>query len=93
MQQVEVTLVLPKILGQAIGTGRIKVKAKTLSEALDLACEKEPALSFHIFESPGKFRGHVLCFHNGENTRDMKSLNVPLSNGDEITIFQAISGG
>jgi molybdopterin converting factor small subunit len=88
-----VTLTLPGVLRDAVGKGRLKIRARTLREALDQACLQEPALRFHLFNDDGQFREHVLCFVNGNNTRDMKSLNVPLSEGDEISILQAVSGG
>jgi len=89
----KVTIKLPGILKEAIGTGKIKVDAQTLQRALDEACRIEPALKFHLFDDNGMFREHILCFHNSSNTRNLTSLNVSLADGDEITIVQAISGG
>jgi molybdopterin converting factor small subunit len=89
----EVTLLLPKMLEDAVGRSRIPLRATTLRKALEEACRREPALEFHLFERPGRFREHVLCFLNETSHRDMKSLDAPLRDGDEITIMQAISGG
>jgi molybdopterin converting factor small subunit len=35
----------------------------------------------------------VLCFHNRTNTRWLQSLDVPVAEGDTLTILQAVSGG
>lgn len=90
---VSVTIVLPQLLHESIGQTRIQVRARTLKEAFEQAYKKFPALKAHLRDESGRFRSHVLCFHNETNTRDMKSGDVPLSEGDEITIVQAISGG
>lgn len=84
------TLVFPAMLKEAIGTGRIRVKGDTLGEALEDAYRQIPVLRHHLCEESGRFRSHVLCFLRGSTTRD---LGVPLREGDEITIVQAISGG
>ena len=89
----EVTLVLPRILGDVLGAGRMRVRAATLRQALEEACRREPALGFHLFEAPGRLREHVLCFVNGTSHREMRSLEAPIKDGDEISILQAISGG
>ena len=88
-----VTILLPVMLGDSLGTTRISVDARTLPEALEKAYQEKPALRFHLCEESGEFRVHVLCFVHGENTRDMKSMEVALKEGDEISIVQAISGG
>ena len=89
----KVTLELPGVLHDIVGEGTLKLNAKTLAEALEEAYRRMPALRFHLCDDDGTFRRHVLCFHNEENTRDLKSLDVPLRDGDRISILQAISGG
>ncbi len=88
-----VTLVLPSVLRDAVGTIEIKLRAATLAEAMEEAYRQLPVLRHHLCDERGRFRGHVLCFVNDLNTRGMKSLDVPLSNGDRISILQAVSGG
>lgn len=83
------TLVLPRVLQDSIGTVRIKVEGRTLADAFEDAYRRVPALRHHLCEEGGRFRPHVLCFHQGER-RPMTTL---LEDGDEISIFQAISGG
>ena len=54
------------------------------------AAEAAPATVDALTES---LRQHVLCFHNETNTRWLDSMAVPLTDGDTITILQAVSGG
>lgn len=90
---VEVTLVLPRVLSDVLGVGRMRLRASTLAEALEEAYRRHPALRFHLCEDSGAFREHVLCFHNETSTRELGTLAVRLRDGDEITILQALSGG
>ncbi|MCW8131600.1 MAG: MoaD/ThiS family protein [Planctomycetota bacterium] len=80
------------MLKDAVGTTRLSVTGRTLKEALADAYAQIPALEHHLCES-GKLRPHILCFLNDDNTRDEGTLDLPLKDGDTITIFQAISGG
>ena len=88
-----VTLRLPSVLKVAVGADQVRVTGGTVREALDAACASLPNLRQHILLASGELRPHVLCFHNQTNTRWVNSMAVPLSDGDTITIFQAVSGG
>ncbi len=92
-RRVEASILLPGMLQVVAGSARVRVEAATLAEALEELYGKVPALRFHLCEDSGGFRVHVLCFHNDRNTRELKSLDVPLAAGDEISFVQAISGG
>lgn len=89
----EATIELPLVLRESLGRRRLPVTADTLEGAIEAACVRWPALRMHLFEDAGRFRPHVLCFHNGRDTRELASLAVPLANGDRIAFLQAISGG
>ena len=89
-----VTIELPSLLGIAVdGDRSITVDADSLIAALKMLVERYPALQVHLFDESGGFREHVLCFHNQTNTRWLESIDVPLAEGDTITILQAVSGG
>ena len=92
-KRVTVTMRLPPLLRQVAGKHILELNASTLVSALEEAYDKIPALRHHMCQESGEFRKHVLCFYNGNNTKDMPSLDIPLSDGDEIEIAQAISGG
>ena len=90
----EVTIELPSVLAPVVnGERSFTVNAETLPGALAALFEIQPGLKVHLFDETESFREHVLCFHNQTNTRWMDSMDVPLQDGDTITILQAVSGG
>jgi len=90
----EVTIELPSVLASVVnGERSFTVNAETLPGALAALFQLQPGLKVHLFDETGTFREHVLCFVNQTNTRWMDSLDVPLRDGDTITILQAVSGG
>ena len=90
----KVTVHLPSLLGPAVnGAESVGVEGNTVAEALAALVARHPALKVHLFDESGSFRQHVLCFHNDTNTRWLESLDVPVAEGDTITILQAVSGG
>ncbi|MHC4827051.1 MAG: MoaD/ThiS family protein [Planctomycetota bacterium] len=85
---------LPSLLGPVVnGVHSVGVEGNTVSEVLAALVDRHPALAVHLFDETGGFRQHVLCFHNETNTRWLESLEVPVADGDTITILQAVSGG
>jgi molybdopterin converting factor small subunit len=90
----KVTIELPSVLDPVVNGDRtLTVDAETLPAALAALTDRYPALKVHLYDETGGFRQHVLCFHNQTNIRWMDSINVPLHDGDTITILQAVSGG
>ena len=85
-----VTVVLPRMVAEAHGQGRIEVEGASLREALENLFRDAPVLRYHLCEDSGEFRPHVLCFLNDERIVD---LEAPLRDGDRIAFIQAISGG
>ena len=83
------TLNLPRVLEESIGTTRIDVRGATVKEALEDAFDRYPALRHHLIDEKGRLRAHILCFVGP----DLKAMSTPLKEGDQIRIFQAISGG
>ena len=91
---VEIEVVLPALLQEyAGGQTRLRLKAMTLQECFDALFERSPLLRNHLFTESGEQRPHVLFFYNEENTRWLGSLDIPLREGDTLTILQAVSGG
>jgi molybdopterin converting factor small subunit len=91
--RVAVNVLLPSMMHIVAGATKVRVEGATLREALEAVYQEHPALRFHLCEDDGRFRPHVLCFLNDTNTRDMKSFDAVLKDGDEIAIVPAISGG
>jgi len=89
-----VKIELPSVFEPILGEGRtLWVEAQTLAGALAALVRVRPELGVHLFDESGSFREHVLCFHNGGNTRWLESLDGPVAEGDTLTIMQAVSGG
>ncbi len=87
------TLRLPSVLKVAVGADRVRVEGKTVGEGLEAACAMLPRLRAHILEGKGALRPHVLCALNGRVLPRATFGEHTLSDGDEILIVQAISGG
>jgi molybdopterin converting factor small subunit len=89
-----VTVRVPRMLsGFTDGALELDIDADTLAGALRALTTRHPALGVHLFDEGGTLRGHVLCFHNEDNTRWLSSLDRPVKSGDVITIMQAVTGG
>jgi sulfur-carrier protein len=89
-----VVVQLPSLLVDVAGCAHeISIEAATFAEALERLIQLHPALRVHLFDESGRFRQHVLCFHNEENTRWRNDRSAPLADGDTIRILQAVSGG
>ncbi len=89
-----VTIELPTLLHRfADDQSTVAVEADSLRGALGQLTAKHPAMQVHLFDESGSLREHVLCFHNDTNTRWMDTPDVPVGDGDRLTIMQAVSGG
>ena len=89
-----VTVSLPSLLEPVTGGVReLAASGSCLSEVFDDLLEREPRLKPHLVNEAGEFRRHVLCFHNGINTRWLEGWDTPVSDKDTILFMQAVSGG
>jgi len=104
-----VTVSLPSLLEPVTGGVReLTVYGGSLREVFDDLIEREPRLRPHLFNEAGEFRRHVLCFHNGTNTRWLGGASAggadspgegtdgwdtPVGEGDTVLFMQAVSGG
>ncbi|MYH54006.1 MAG: MoaD/ThiS family protein [Gemmatimonadetes bacterium] len=104
-----VTVLLPSLLEPVTGGVReLTVWGGSLREVFDDLIEREPRLRRHLFNEAGEFRRHVLCFHNGTNTRwlggrSAETADSPggrrdgwdtqVQEGDTVLFMQAVSGG
>jgi molybdopterin converting factor small subunit len=84
---------IPRLLAD-VGDGRteISVEAATAAGALDALFAELPMLRVHVLDESGGVRRHVSWFHNGRRV-DAGRATESLSEGDVITILQAVSGG
>ncbi|HLQ60299.1 MAG TPA: MoaD/ThiS family protein [Candidatus Acidoferrales bacterium] len=85
---------LPPILAPFAGGEReFQVEAETLAGALEEARSRHPLLKTHVWDEDGLQRQHVLLFWNQRDVRHLESLEVPVREGDEVVLIQAMSGG
>lgn len=82
-----------RALERFLPTPRIEVDASTLGDALAAVFTDHPALRGYVLDDQGTLRRHVAAYVNGEPVGDRTQLSDPVGSGDEIYIFQALSGG
>ncbi len=88
-----VDLQLPLVLEPVLGRDRLRVRGHDIAEVLEAAFAQAPVLRHHLTVESGELRPHILCLLNGVNVSRDQIHNTTLSEGDEILIHQAISGG
>jgi len=88
-----VHLELPSLLRPVAGWRRLACEGRTIGEALEFAFGKTPVLRHHLLLDTGELRPHVLCILDGVVVPRGNLLATPLTEGAEILIHQAISGG
>lgn len=89
-----VTVSLPSLLEPVTGGVReLKACGGSLREVFDDLAAREPRLKPHLFNEAGELRRHVLCFHNGTNTRWLEGWGAAVAEGDTVVFMQAVSGG
>ena len=87
-----VSVEVPAILGDAIGSRTVPIDAATPAEAL-AALRAHPRLGPLLFDESKKLRPHVLLFLNDTDVRHLPSLETRLKPTDRLAIVQAVSGG
>ena len=87
-----VSVEVPAILGDAIGSRVVAIEAATAGEALT-ALRAHPRLGPLLFDESKKLRPHVLLFVNDTDVRHLPSLETPLKHADRLAVVQAVSGG
>ena len=80
-------------LQRHVPTPEIEVEAADLREAVAKACMDRPLLRGYILDDQGRLRRHVAVYVNGQPVKDRVTLSDRIRPGDEIAVFQALSGG
>jgi molybdopterin converting factor small subunit len=74
-------------------TGRqklVEADGRTLGELFHDLDRRFPGIRFRVIDEQDGLRPHMRLF---VNRQDVRTLDVPLRAGDEVHIFQALSGG
>ena len=69
------------------------IDAVTLTELIATLQQRHPLLVPLVWHEDGSLRQHVLIFLNDTSTRWLERPDMPLRDGDTVSIVQAISGG
>lgn len=65
----------------------------TVREVLDAVFAQKPLLRSYIVDDQGRLRRHVNVFVKSQRIADRDGLSDPVGAGDEVFVFQALSGG
>lgn len=71
----------------------VDVSPGTVAEALEAAFARNPKLRSYVVDDQGRLRQHVAVFVGGELVRDRDALSDPVTDGQDIFVMQALSGG
>ena len=69
------------------------IKGQTIKEVLTNLEDQYPGINDFLRDDTGHIRQHVNVFLKGELIEDEATLSDRVGEGDEILIFQALSGG
>ena len=75
------------------GLKETKVHAQTVDEVIRELEKIFPGIKNYIIDDQGALRKHVNIFIGTESVSDKLHLSDPVSDQQEIHIFQALSGG
>ncbi|HEY8010955.1 MAG TPA: MoaD/ThiS family protein [Rudaea sp.] len=75
------------------GETAIDATGASLGDALESAFTQYPQMRGYVVDDQGAVRHHVAVFVDGVAIADKVHLQVPVRQGTEIYIMQALSGG
>lgn len=70
-----------------------EVAGETVRAVLDDVFASNPKLRSYLLDDQGRLRKHVKVFVNDRAVRDTAGLTDRVAAGDEVYVFQALSGG
>lgn len=89
-----VTFSLPTILARLTdGQETLEASGSTLGEVVAGVAERFPRLAPRLQDETGGPYPFVAFYLNDEDSRFKGGFHAPVSDGDEITVVAAISGG
>jgi molybdopterin converting factor small subunit len=93
-QSVNITVYVPRQLRTYCeGSAELSISAPTVRAALEEIERRFPSLYGSICDETAAVRRHLNLFVNSSHVRDLQGLDTALKSGDEIMVFQAVSGG
>lgn len=87
----EVRVTIPTMLATLVkGSRRFTVTGEDLGGVADAVFALHPELRVHLLDEQGAIRPHVVFFHNDAAVGTLEGV---VSDGDTLTVLQAVSGG
>ena len=83
-------VLIPSALHSYTGGGNVDASGATIAEVLADLDRRFPGIRFRMIDEQQRIRPHIRLFQDGEQIRD---LQRPLRDSDELVIVQALSGG
>jgi len=68
----------------------VEAEGATVDEVLVDLDRQHPGIRFRMVDEQGRLRPHMKVFVNADMVR---ALDTPVTDADEVTIMQALSGG
>ena len=75
------------------GADTVQVEARTVQEVIDNLDSKYPGIRASVCDDKGSLRRFINIYLDGEDVRFLENLATPVTDGAEIAIVPAISGG
>ena len=93
----EVRVRVPSALRELVaGAHMVPVEVQppaNVGSVLDALAREHPVLERRVRDEQGGLRVHVNLFVDSDNVRDLDGLATPLTDGQQLSIIPAISGG
>ena len=87
------TVLFTSALQRFLPAPTAQVEGCTVGDALAAVFATRPALRGYVLDDQGALRRHVAVYVNGNPVRDRAKLADAVEPGDQIHVFQALSGG
>jgi molybdopterin converting factor small subunit len=75
------------------GAETVEIEANTVQEVLDNLESSYPGIRASLCDDKGGLRRFINIYLDGEDVRFLENLATPVTDGAEIAIVPAISGG
>ena len=94
MDQSLITVRIPSPLRASCkGAAELSISGVSVRAVFGVLESQHPALYRSVCDETGRVRPHIGLFVNSVHLRDRGGIDTPLSTGDVVSIFQAVSGG
>lgn len=86
-------VIAPHLCHQFSIPAECEANGATLAEIVADLDRQYPGVRGYLLDDQGALRQHVNLFVNSAWIADRKGLSDPVTSGDQVHIFQALSGG